>query len=47
MAEVDYRPLTNILMYYTPRVKATVAHNFAKCWPIFKILWHSDSAVNV
>ena len=22
-----------------------LAHNFGKCWPIFKILTHSDSAV--
>ena len=40
----------NILDYTVFHKKTTqylIAHNFGKCWPIFKILSLSDLAVNV
>jgi len=37
------------MVFYKKKQPGTylIAHNFGKCWPIFKILSLSDSAVNM
>jgi len=34
-------------VFHTKTTRYLTANNFGKCWPIFKILSLSDSAVNV